>query len=265
MELNEKIKRAILNGKKIYVITGAGISKESGIPTFRDEDGLWKKYDPMEFATIEALYNNPAKIWAWHEMLRTELKTKKPNLAHIILAKLEKYFDVIICTQNIDNLHQLAGSTNVIEIHGNANKARCFNCSNRWDLPIEPVIDPKYFKNFDPPKSQLPRCPKCGSLARPDVVFFGEQYGSPLYQAQDLLQGIDLLIIVGTSGEVPTPYFLASKAYYINRMPVIDINPSPTLNDRLNHFPVDLRIYERATVGLKILYDEIVKLKENNT
>ncbi len=175
------------------VFTGSGISAEAGIPTFRGKDGLWNKYRPEELATPEAFARDPLKVWRWYAWRIGLVLRAEPTVSHKVIALLEKK-DIIksIITQNVDGLHQRAGSINVIELHGSILRARCTRCGYKWEITRVPSDD------------ELPfRCPKCGALARPDVVWFGEPL--PVEAYQDALQEFsraDLVLIVGTSGVV---------------------------------------------------------------
>lgn len=247
---------------RIVAITGAGISKESNIPTFRDQDGIWARYDPSEFATGEAITKNLNKVWAWLDMMRLEMATAKPNAAHTLLAELDAHYDVVVCTQNIDGLHQEAGSKKVIEIHGNITRARCPACKISWHLPEEPLFKPEHYISFDPPDDCIPRCLECRRLSRPDVVLFNEPYGRELTAIrQELQPKVDLVLIIGTSGGVPTPYYLALEAYERHNCPIIDLNPGTTLSDTYRLFPVLLRLQESATAGMKLLCELLAQAR----
>ena len=179
---------------KITVISGAGFSKASGIPTFRGKDGLWKNYDPAELATPSAFAKDPVLVWEWYRWRLNIILNAKPNLAHIKLAKLEqKEFDIVIQTQNVDDLHERAGSQNVTHLHGEIRQARCTNCGDKflWTLDLLETI------------SDLPECNACGSLYRPDVVWFGEGLDHGVIQGCiNRLSFTDVLIVAGTSGIV---------------------------------------------------------------
>ena len=183
--------RVLAKSKFAVCLTGAGISAESGIPTFRGKDGLWRKFRVEDLATPEAFRRNPVLVWEWYKW-RMELVFKaKPNPGHLALTELER-MGILKCvvTQNVDGLHKLAGSRCVIELHGSIRRARCVNCS--------------YKVNFnEPPKEIPPKCPKCGSLLRPDVVWFGEPLPEEeLSRAFKLFLEADTALIVGTSGVV---------------------------------------------------------------
>ena len=174
---------------RIVALTGAGISAESGIPTFRGENGLWKKYHPEELATPEAFFKDPKTVWEWYFWRRSIIAKAEPNPAHLALKKLEDDLgnDFWIITQNVDGLHQKAGCKNVVELHG-IWFDRCTSCNYVWeDREIE-------FKG-------VPKCPKCSSMARPDVVWFGEAVRN-VDRAYELASNADIMLVIGTSAKV---------------------------------------------------------------
>lgn len=194
------VRHLLKAAKHIAVLTGAGISAESGVPTFRSPDGLWKKFSASELANPEAFRNNPRQVWEWYGWRRREMLKAKPNPAHLALAKLEGNTpDFHLITQNIDNLHSRAGNRNVIEIHGNAFRNRCTICGQLF---------PDETCNFEQP-SPLPVCPECGEMARVDVVWFGEQLPSDaLEKSIEAAQNCDVFLSVGTSALVyPAAHF----------------------------------------------------------
>jgi NAD-dependent deacetylase len=203
------------------VLTGAGASKESGIPTFRDAlDGLWAQYDPQQLATSAAFASNPKLVWDFYEMRRAKARAAAPNLGHHALAALERRLPSLpIITQNIDDLHEQAGSTEVIHLHGLLASNRCSrNCQGtvtRIDISVL-----EWDKDAGPPA-----CPYCGGNVRPDVVWFGEYlYPEPLRAAEKVLAETDLMLIIGTSGAVAP----ASRMPLIARghgAKLIEINP----------------------------------------
>ena len=175
--------------KAVAVLTGAGISAESGVPTFRGEDGMWEKYRPEELANFEAFTSNPALVWEWYNYRRKLISEIDPNPGHYALATLEHMFDSFtLITQNVDGLHQRAGSERVLELHGNITKNRCVSCS-AVSCDVEKC-------------DELPHC-GCGGLLRPDVVWFGESLPQKeLGAAFDTASGSDVFLTVGTSGVV---------------------------------------------------------------
>jgi len=209
--------RLVARSARLTVFTGAGVSKESGIPTFREpETGLWARYDPMDLATPEAYERDPAFVWSWYEHRFGAAASAEPNPGHRAIAELEELLPaVVVITQNIDGLHQRAGSTHVIELHGTMHSFRCINGRHRGYV----------VEDFAGQKEKPPRCPECGDHLRPEVVWFGE--GLPpdaLNAAQQLSAGCDAMLIVGTSGVV----YPAAAMPMIAReagAAVIDVNP----------------------------------------
>jgi len=174
----------------IVILTGAGISAESGLGTFRDEDGLWSQYDLEEVATPEGFARNPALVHEFYNSRRVNCRNAQPNSAHFALAELENRYgsDVLVVTQNVDDLHQRAGSRNVLQMHGELDRARCIYCSSTWSAP-------------DVLTSQT-RCPKCWSRGcRPDVVWFGEMPRF-LLKIEALVQKANVFAMIGSSGQV---------------------------------------------------------------
>jgi NAD-dependent deacetylase len=190
-DLIKKTALAIRRSKKVVALTGAGISVESGIPDFRGPSGLWEKFDPMEYATIDAFIANPQKVWAMLKEMGSLVERAEPNPAHIALAQLEKMGLLSsIVTQNIDNLHQAAGSKRVIEFHGNSSKLLCLSCGRLYDQK-EIVLE-----------SLPPRC-SCSGVLKPDVVFFGEAIPWKAHlEAKEEAGSCELMLVVGTSAVV---------------------------------------------------------------
>jgi NAD-dependent deacetylase len=179
----------------VVVLTGAGISTESGIPDFRSATGLWAEYDPMEFATIRAFRRDPVKVWEFYALRFSVLTEAQPNAGHFALAELERRGLVeAIVTQNIDGLHQAAGSHDVLEVHGSIRTAVCLECGER--VPLEQVVTALR----DRP---APPCPRCAAILKPDVVMFGELLPeAPMLRAVELASTAGLLLAVGSSLEV---------------------------------------------------------------
>jgi NAD-dependent deacetylase len=198
---------------RVAVLTGAGMSAESGIPTFRDAlAGLWAHYDPEELATPQAFRRNPALVWDWYAERRAKVAAAKPNPGHYALAELERRVPgFTLMTQNVDGLHQEAGSRNVIELHGNIRRVRCADCGvvvERWEETGE----------------RPPRCPACGGLLRPDVVWFGEYLPEgTLEAAWRAAEECDLFLSVGTSNLVEPAASLPWQAHR-HGAPVIVVN-----------------------------------------
>jgi len=209
--LSEKLKDA----KKIVFVTGAGISQESGIPTFRGTDGLWRKYDPMQLATIDAFNEDPKLVWEWYEERRKNILGAKPNSGHIAIAELEKFKNVIILTQNIDGLHQRAGSSHVLELHGSIIRIKCTVCDFEDDIPTS-------FEHLPP------KCTRCANILRPDVVWFGESLPQKVW-SQAIIEAntCDVMIIAGTSLVVSPANTLPVYAKQ-NNATLIEVNPEQT-------------------------------------
>ena len=212
----EAITDRLKNSKKIVFVTGAGISQESGIPTFRGTDGLWRKYDPMQLATIDAFYDNPKLVWEWYEDRRKNILQAKPNPGHSAIAELEKYKDVTVLTQNIDGLHQRSGSTKVLELHGSIIRIKCSGCNFKDDIP----------SGFD---ELPPKCSSCNNILRPDVVWFGESLPQDVWnQAIFEAESCDVMIIVGTSLVVSPANTLPVYAKQNNAL-LVEVNPEETI------------------------------------
>ena len=168
------------------VLTGAGISTESGIPDFRSPTGIWAEYDPMEYATIDAFRRDPAKVWEFYALRLDALANAEPNAGHLALAELERVGLVrAIVTQNIDGLHQRAGSREVIEVHGSIRTATCLVCGT--ETPLD---------------GAMPRCPRCAAIMKPGVVMFGELLPGAMERATELAREAGLLLVVGSALEV---------------------------------------------------------------
>jgi NAD-dependent deacetylase len=217
--------------KKLVVLTGAGISAESGLKTFRDSNGLWEGHDVMEVATPEGWYKNPKLVLDFYNARRKQALSAKPNQAHQILKSLEDQFDVTIITQNVDHLHEMAGSSKVIHLHG-----QLFESRSTVDEHLVYKMDHWELKLGD-------QCEK-GSQLRPNIVWFGEAV--PMMDiAIDITQQADILVIVGTSMVV---YPAAGLMYYAKRnIPIYVIDPvKPSISKQPNlHF-----IEEKATIGM---------------
>ena len=214
MKMFHPLEDQIKKFKKIAFVTGAGISQESGIPTFRGKDGFWKNNDPMKLATIDAFYDNPKLVWEWYNERRENIFQAQPNLGHKAIAELEKYVEVVILTQNIDGLHQKSGSTKVLELHGSIVRIKCSVCDYQEEILAE--------------ISGLPPFCKCGNILRPDVVWFGEPLPQDVWQnAIKFASKCDLMIIVGTSLVVSPANTLPIYAKQ-NNATLIEINKENT-------------------------------------
>ena len=212
----EYLKEKLATSRRIVVLTGAGISAESGVPTFRGEGGLWRQYRATDLATPEAFARDPALVWEFYNWRRELLHPLEPNPGHKTLAGLERrapHFTLI--TQNIDGLHQKAGSKNILELHGNIWWVRCTLCS---DLKEDRTV----------PLRGLPNCEKCGGLLRPHVVWFGETLDPDVLEsAYGAINSCDAMLVIGTSGTVQPA---ASMGMHARRRGafVAEINLDPT-------------------------------------
>ncbi len=191
MTIPEGLQRILATANDVVVLTGAGISAESGIPTFRGEDGLWSKLKPEELASFDAFLSNPELVSEWYQHRRHITRESKPNAAHTALVEMEKYFRrFTVVTQNVDNLHRRAGSKNIAELHGNIERNYCLGCRKRYDGA-----------DFDANGSF--RCSKCGGLIRPDIVWFGEMLPADQWDvAETAAATADVMFVVGTSAVV---------------------------------------------------------------
>lgn len=236
----------IMGKKNIVVLTGAGVSAESGISTFRDNGGLWDKYDPQEVASIDGWYKDRKLLLDFYNFRRKSLKDAKPNAAHISIANLEKDNDVTVITQNVDNLHERAGSTKIIHLHGELTKVRPENGIYDINYSEEEVFDIGYDEIHLGDKAPN------GSQLRPHIVFFGEAVPM-ISDAIEYVQKADILLIVGTSLSV---YPAAGLYRYAgNDTPIYIIDPKevPVSDPRITH------ISEVATKGMEIF----TKILEN--
>jgi NAD-dependent deacetylase len=234
MSLDDQIRLArahLVTAQSIVVLTGAGISADSGVPTFRGQDGLWQSYRAEDLATPEAFERDPRLVWEWYNWRRELIATKSPNPAHFALAELEQRGNdrMWLITQNVDGLHRAAGSRRLSEIHGNIWMVRCTGCSavtedRRVPIPI------------------LPMCEGCGALVRPHIVWFGESLDpADLRRCSKALQSCDLLLVIGTSGVVYPAAGFASVAKQAGAT-VVEINLDETPQSNL----VDLALRGRA-------------------
>ncbi len=230
-DLTRDLKRAaeaLADARRVSVLTGAGVSAESGVPTFRAEDGLWENHRIEDVATPEALQRNPRTVWEFYEMRRKNMQAVAPNPGHRALAMLEGVFDEFtVVTQNIDGLHQRAGSQRVLEVHGSLWRAKCLRECGR-------VADP-----FPYPAAELPPPCECGSVLRPDVVLFGESLPMETFEeAARASADSDVALSIGTSSAVwpaaGIPLVAGEAGAFL-----IEVNPQPT--ELTPRFDVSLR------------------------
>lgn len=227
--------------KRVVVLSGAGVSAESGIKTFRDADGLWEGHDVMEVATPEGWRKNRDLVLDFYNQRRRQLMEVSPNTAHTALVELEDHFDTFIVTQNVDDLHERAGSTQVVHLHGELLKARS-------------TLDPTLI--YDWPKDILAtdKCDK-GSQLRPHIVWFGEEVPM-LMQAGELVAEAHHIIIVGTSMQVyPAAGLVGLAPADAN---IFYVDPRPTINYELSIIPNLTVIAENATLGIRMVVDQLL-------
>jgi NAD-dependent deacetylase len=222
-DLLERLRRA----QRVTALTGAGVSKESGIPTFREaQTGLWARYNPEELATPGAFRRDPELVWEWYQWRRSLVSGAAPNPGHTALAQMAELVpEFTLVTQNVDGLHQQAGSLDVLELHGNIMRTKCFD----EDLVVE---------TWEEDGRVPPRCPRCGGMLRPDVVWFGEglQEGV-LHRAVQAAMDAEVFLSVGTSGVVQPAAALPLYARQAGAL-VVEINPDETPLSRLANYVI---------------------------
>ena len=220
-ELPADLTKALREARRFFVLTGAGVSAESGIPTFRDaQTGLWAKYDPLQLATPEAFLADPALVWRWYRWRRELVADASPNPGHAALAKIEELADEFtLVTQNVDGLHGRAGSRNLVEFHGNLFKEHCFSCGADGDAG----------------DAEVPACGVCGGMLRPGVVWFGEAIPEEAsHRAVEAARRSDLMLCVGTSSSVFPAAALTDVAHQVGAV-TVEINPQPTGGPLFDH------------------------------
>jgi len=234
----------IVESKYLTALTGAGFSAESGIPTFRDEDGLWEKYRAEDLATPEAFWRDPELVWRWYAWRMEKVFSAEPNEAHRSFAELEKMGILkTVITQNVDDLHERAGNKNIIHLHGRLKILMCTKCGKEFEINSPPKIPP------------LPRC-ECDGLLRPGVVWFGEPLPEKdLRKAQEEALKSDVMIVAGTSAIVQPA---GSLPLIVKREGglIIEINPKETA---ISHI-ADFKIRMSAVEAMRKIMEEICKL-----
>lgn len=227
--LSDTLLQRMWNARRVMMLTGAGISAESGLATFRDpQTGYWSRFNPQELASREGFARNPRRVWAWYALRRQIAMRATPNAGHYALARLQEiYPEVVVVTQNIDGLHARAGSREVVELHGSLAHFRCFD----ENTPVEysEPIDTAETADDDPDTwPEVPRCPHCGGMLRPDVVWFGESLPvTAWYRAEESARACDLCLVVGTSAVVYPAATLPTMACRSGAL-LIEVNPEPT-------------------------------------
>lgn len=225
--ISERLRQVLGQAGSVCALSGAGVSAESGVPTFRGKEGLWKKFKPEDLANFASFIKNPELVWEWYSYRRKLINEVSPNPGHVALARMQELVpDFTLVTQNVDNLHARAGSRNVVELHGNIMRSYCLKCG--------------LFAGESLPESLagIPRCEHCGGMLRPDVVWFGELLPEGAFQkAVEAARRCDLFLSVGTSGIVhpaaSIPRIARESGAY-----VVEINPeytdlSPGMNETL--------------------------------
>ena len=234
--------------RRLVVLTGAGVSKESGISTFRDSDGLWENHNVEDVASIEGWYRNPSLVLDFYNARRHQLASVKPNSAHIAIASLEDEYDVTVITQNVDNLHERAGSTRIIHLHGELTKVRPENCCNDSDGYSEASVFDIGYDTIN-----IGDMAPNGAQLRPHIVWFGEAVPK-IDAAIDVVEAADVLLIVGTSLQVYPAAGLYRYAGSETPIYIIDPNELSVRDGRLTH------IKDVATKGME-LFKNILKSK----
>jgi NAD-dependent deacetylase len=236
LNISGSVVTALKRANRVVVVTGAGISAESGIPTFRGSEGLWRNFKAEDLATPQAFQRDPRTVWEWYEWRRELCARAEPNPAHAVVAAMERFYHhFTLVTQNVDGLHARAGSRRMVEIHGSIWRAQCTQCGEMVDLPPEVVETPE-IAGDEPPALELPRKHEhCGGLLRPGVVWFGENYDAETLQSVfAAVEEAQLLLVIGTSGGVSLPTDLAAQARQAGAT-VVEINTERTPLSRLAH------------------------------
>ncbi len=242
----EKLFDRLSTAKNVVFFTGAGVSAESGIETFRGAGGIWTKLKPEELANFNAFLKNPDLVWEWYQYRRKIIEETKPNPAHITIAETENYFNnVTVVTQNIDNLHNRAGSSIVYEVHGNIERNYCVKCHtfyNSKDFTFE---------------GKAPFC-KCGGLIRPDIVWFGEMLPQDVFaSAEEAARNCNVIFVVGTSAVVYPAAYIPIDAKKGGAL-VVEINVEETELTQM----ADISFFGKAGEVLPKIFNEFKKIKK---
>lgn len=216
MKFSDTLLNRLKSAENVTVLTGAGVSAESGVPTFRDPGGIWEKFRPEELANFEAFMRDPDFVWSWYQHRREIMRDVEPNPGHYALAEMETLFSNFnLVTQNIDNLHFRAGSKKVTELHGNIERNFCISCRT-------------FYSEIDIKEKQVLKCEACGGLIRPDVVWFGEMLPYDALQfANECAENSDVFFSIGTSAEVYPAAMLPVIAKRAGAY-TVEININPT-------------------------------------
>jgi len=238
VNIDQSLIDKLINSRSLVFFTGAGISAESGIPTFRGKDGIWNKLKPEELANFGAFMKNPDMVWEWYNHRKKIIHESQPNYGHITIAELQNYFDVTVVTQNIDNLHRRAGSKKIFELHGNVERNYCAECKRFYNEELD----------FS---TGVPRC-ECGGLIRPNVVWFGEYLPEDQFLGGEKAAKIsDIFFIVGTSAVVYPAAGLVSTAKQSGAT-LVEINIEET---EISSF-ADYSFFGKAGIVLPIILKE---------
>ncbi|MBS0394577.1 MAG: NAD-dependent deacylase [Proteobacteria bacterium] len=230
MTIDPALRESLRAASRVVALTGAGVSAESGVPTFRDrQTGLWERYDALELATPEAFARDPSLVWGWYEWRRAAVLRAEPNPGHRALAAIARavaHFALI--TQNVDDLHERGGSVEVVHLHGELSRPYCGECRAAYRFPDAAPALPADGARIEPP-----RCARCGGRVRPGVVWFGEPLPARPWQlAVDAVRRCEVLLCVGTSAVVHPAASLVDLAAHSGAT-VVQVNPAPTAADRI--------------------------------
>jgi NAD-dependent deacetylase len=244
IEFDHTFIQALKNSQKVTALTGAGVSAESGVPTFRGKDGWWRNYNPMELATFEAFTRDPKLVWEWYMYRRDLIRTISPNPGHYALAEMASLFDEFtLITQNVDRLHMDAGSDKIHELHGNIHRNRCVDCNH---------ID--YTESFP---ELPPKCPECQGRLRPDVVWFGEMLPrEAIDSSMRASHQAELFFTIGTSGAVQPAASLPLIARQSGAL-VVEVNIEPS---EISHI-CDIKYHGKSGEILPQIVKKIKELK----
>src|SRR4030095_11289897 len=243
MQFSNELLNRLKEAKVVSALTGAGVSAESGVPTFRDPGGIWEKFKPEELANFDSFISDPDFVWSWYQNRREIMREVKPNNGHLALAEMESLFNEFnLITQNIDNLHSRAGSKRVTELHGNIERNYCIKCR-------------AYYNEVDLNEKKVLRCEKCQGIIRPDVVWFGEMLPhNAIEHAEECAKNSEVFFSIGTSAEV-YPAALMPLIAKRSGAYVVEINIRPTV------MSMDLDELIEGKSG-EVLHGLVNKLKE---
>jgi NAD-dependent deacetylase len=245
IDIPESLINKLQEADSVVFFTGAGISAESGIPTFRGKDGIWNKLKPEELANFDAFLKNPEMVWEWYSHRKQIIHGSKPNNAHIAIAEMQNLFrEVTVVTQNIDNFHRRAGSKTVYELHGNIERNYCIDCKTFYNGEL-------------PMQGKIPKCTRCGGLIRPDIVWFGEYLPQDQFTAAEkAARDCDIFFVVGTSAVV----YPAASLIYVARESgayIIEVN----IEETSISYQMDRSFFGEAGKVLPLIKEALLKKK----